>query len=500
MKSPLLTTLRQCFLAAQSPHEYRDLPHALPTRRDFLRTSAQAGLVAGGWKWVPNLNVKTQPRVAIIGAGIGGLSTAWFLKQAGIEAQVYEGSRAAGGRIQSLRKYGQGTLVTEAGAEFIDTIHVDLMGLVRELDLELLDVEADPQAGIKETFYFGQHYSAKELVDELRAAMPQIQRSQIGLRGPLKTQLDRMPLAEYIERMPVSEWVKSLFHVAYCAENGLDTGDQSASNMLGVLAVKEEGWLPYGDSDERYKVRGGNDQIPGRLAERLAAQITYKARVEAIEEASNGALTLTIQEDGTRKTATFDAVVLTVPFTRIRDGQMALRVNMPTLKRRVIQELGYGTNAKWIIEMQSRHWRTLGYRGNLYAPEVMNGWDSSHQQTDNQGVGTYTCLLGGAAGLAHAAPASTQLEGVFGGFGAATTGVHNWVRWVGDARSGASYSCFRPGQMTDFEGAAFASVGGLYFAGEHCSTDFWGFMNGAVESARRTAAAIIAPKRRRRRR
>jgi len=31
----------------------------------------------------------------------------------------------------------------------------------------------------------------------------------------------------------------------------------------------------------------------------------------------------------------------------------------------------------------------------------------------------------------------------------------------------------------------------LYFAGEHCSADYWGFMNGAAETSRSVAEKVL---------
>ena len=41
------------------------------------------------------------------------------------------------------------------------------------------------------------------------------------------------------------------------------------------------------------------------------------------------------------------------------------------------------------------------------------------------------------------------------------------------------YSCYKPGQWTTIAGAEGLPVGNLFFAGEHCSYDFQGYMNGA---------------------
>jgi len=44
--------------------------------------------------------------VAIIGAGITGLTSAFYLKRVGIPVTVYETSHRAGGVIQSIRSNG----------------------------------------------------------------------------------------------------------------------------------------------------------------------------------------------------------------------------------------------------------------------------------------------------------------------------------------------------------------------------------------------------------
>jgi monoamine oxidase len=43
-----------------------------------------------------------------------------------------------------------------------------------------------------------------------------------------------------------------------------------------------------------------------------------------------------------------------------------------------------------------------------------------------------------------------------------------------------------------FSGQEGEPVGNLYFAGEHCSRDFQGFMNGGAMTGRLAAAAILA--------
>ncbi|NJK59162.1 MAG: FAD-dependent oxidoreductase [Oscillatoriales cyanobacterium SM2_1_8] len=67
--------------------------------------------------------------------------------------------------------------------------------------------------------------------------------------------------------------------------------------------------------------------------------------------------------------------------------------------------------------------------------------------------------------------------------------------WSNDPLSQGSYTRFRPGQLTDFANVFYTDEGApvvdnLAFAGEHLSEEFWGYMNGALETGRRAALAI----------
>lgn len=59
--------------------------------------------------------------------------------------------------------------------------------------------------------------------------------------------------------------------------------------------------------------------------------------------------------------------------------------------------------------------------------------------------------------------------------------------WINNPYSKGSYSCPKPKQYTTIYGVnAEPELGGrLLFAGEHCSENFCGFMNGAIESSQK---------------
>lgn len=81
--------------------------------------------------------------VAIIGAGITGLTAAFHLKQRGIPVTVYEAGGRAGGVIQSVRKDG---FLAESGPNTILETAPEISQLIRDLNLESRRLYSNPEA------------------------------------------------------------------------------------------------------------------------------------------------------------------------------------------------------------------------------------------------------------------------------------------------------------------------------------------------------------------
>jgi protoporphyrinogen/coproporphyrinogen III oxidase len=81
--------------------------------------------------------------VAIIGAGITGLTTAFYLKRAGVPVTVFEAGKRAGGAIQSLRQNG---FLAEFGPNTILEASPKISRLIHDLNLESRRIYPDPNA------------------------------------------------------------------------------------------------------------------------------------------------------------------------------------------------------------------------------------------------------------------------------------------------------------------------------------------------------------------
>jgi oxygen-dependent protoporphyrinogen oxidase len=81
--------------------------------------------------------------VAIIGAGITGLTAAFYLKRKGVGVTVYEAGARVGGVIQSLRQDGY---LAEFGPNTILETSPKIAQLIRDADLESRRLDPDPKA------------------------------------------------------------------------------------------------------------------------------------------------------------------------------------------------------------------------------------------------------------------------------------------------------------------------------------------------------------------
>jgi monoamine oxidase len=482
------------------------------TRRRFLKTSAAVAAAVGAQAVLGGMGAdvlaapaRSAGRVVVVGGGIAGLGAAYHLRKAGIRAAVYEASTRAGGRMFSVRDAIAPGLVTEFGGEFINSDHEDVLALVKEFRLDLMDMEAPGEARFKDAYFFNnRHYSEAQVVEAFRPVARRIAADLDGLEDEIDfqhpggaTALDRMPLSAYLRRVGATGWLGELLEVGYVTEFGLDADEQSALNFVTLIGTDlSEGFAIVGESDERFKVRGGNQQIVSHLARRLDGQVEFGHALAAIRSRGRG-YTLTFDRRGAGALdVPADVVILALPFTVLREVEMGLE--LPAFKRRAIRELGYGTNAKLMYGLLERPWRARGHSGAAYADTGFQlCWDNSRGQPGP--VGGITLFSGGRPGLEvgegtleeQTARLMPGVDRVFPGVGGARTGKGARWHWPTYPFTKASYACYKPGQWTSLRGAEVRPVGNLFFAGEHCSFDYQGFMNGGAETGRLAAEAVL---------
>ena len=130
------------------------------------------------------------------------------------------------------------------------------------------------------------------------------------------------------------------------SEFGLDADRLSALNLFYEYVEETPG------ADERYHVRGGNDQIPAAIAAGCrTGRSGQDAPLEALFERGDGSYGMRF--GGIAEDVIADQVVLAIPFTTLRrvdlDG-----AGLSAKRRPCIDELGMGTNAKVLMQFERR--------------------------------------------------------------------------------------------------------------------------------------------------
>jgi monoamine oxidase len=516
-RSPLFALLRRAAaLARHSRHTAEPLDELVQrtaelrreaSRRRFLQDavagSAALAVVACAPRALRGPG-RTRDEVAIVGAGIAGLTAAWRLRQAGVPVRVYEASNRIGGRMFSLRDHFPDGQVMELGGELIDTDHVRIRALADELGIALDDLSTDdPSLGGDVWWANGREYTEAQIVNAFVPLAAAIERDLAALgegditwSSPQNAEaLDALSIDDWLRREGAQDWLRTLIEVAYATEMGLECDRQSALNLLTFIGTEAESFKIFGASDERFHVRGGNDLIVQALGEKLAGAIELSSPLRALRREASGDYVLSV---GAREVRAKE-VILALPFSTLRQVQLGLE--LPAHKRRAIERLEYGTNAKLMIGFSERVWRTRHRRnGSTYADlPFQTTWETTRLQPGTAGAltnftgGRHGVELGRGTPKQQADKAARELEAIFPGIAAARAGAREVrMHWPTQPWAQGSYACYTVGAWTTLRGAVGESADRLHFAGEHAALDTQGFMEGGCESGELAAAAVLA--------
>jgi len=487
------------------PEELLSRPRG-PTRRGVLGgMGVAAALPLVGCRREGFAANPGRARVVVVGGGLAGLSALHQLAKGGIYAELYEALDYVGGRALSVEGlfYGGKDIVTELGGQFVDSWHTETLDLAGELGIDLLDRSAD--ASLERVYFVGgARRTEAELVELLVPVAAAVDACYDVIQDDGETisyedaagagDYDNQSLSSFLDGCDADSAIKSVIGAAYLSEYGLDLSEQSALNLILMLGTAPGALDLYGGSDERYLLSGGTQQLATRLAALYDDRLHLGKELEALVLNHDASYTLTMSDGAT---VDADMVILTLPFSVLR--RLDLQISMSDVKRTCINELGYGTNSKVLLPFATRFWRDGGESGELYTDlDIQSGWDDTQLQGGTQGV--MTLHVGGEAGLAmgtgtiasHASAALSDLEQIWPGCSSGAGKDPFLMAWPMVPTALGSYACYRVGQYTTIGGAESEPVDKVFFAGEHCSYDCQGYLNGAVATGQRAADDVIA--------
>ena len=166
-----------------------------------------------------------------------------------------------------------------------------------------------------------------------------------------------------------------------------------------------------------------------------------------------------------------------------------------------IKELGYGTNTKLITGYRDRLWRSkYASNGQVFGnlKILSETWESARYTSDKQGaiVNFTGGELGQKLAKMQASVAGREFvsdwQNIFPGVKDSYLDKSIITNWIDSPYSRGSYACYLVGQWTKFAGAEGERVKNLFFAGEHCSLEAQGYMEGGCITGLAVAQAILA--------
>lgn len=473
-------------------------------RRSFLKST----LIGAAALALPQL-VKAKdgslPKIVIVGSGVSGLSAAYFLQKQGIKAEIYEGSFRVGGRMFTYQNVFEKKASTDLGGEFIDTNHLDLIALAQELGVELYDLSKDPL--LENTVYIGKKfYTEKQISEALLPYVDSIEKDLAQLPAIFHyadnqsfKELDALSVTEYLDSRKIKGWIRTLIEIAITTEYGCEASLQSALNFLTILEVPQKSSTDYkllGKEHETYKYKGGAESLITKLNEKVGQQVKLNHLLTKVKSNENGKTTLSFSAPEGDISIEADIVLLTVPFSVLRS--LELDFPMSQAKQMAINELGYSNASKFILGFNEKTWRNAKSQGYIYSDTTIpSGWDSTQMQAGKRGA--LAVFLGGKNAEFYQEKSEKEvtnaflndLEKMFPKSKQAFNHKTLQFIWKDYPYSLGAYSVYLKGQWAKFVGAEAEPCGNVFFAGEHTSIEFQGFMNGAVNSAKLAVNQII---------
>lgn len=424
----------------------------------------------------------------VAGAGLAGLAAAWQLRAWGCAVTVFEARERIGGRVWTIRDGLAGAQHAEAGADLIDEGQATIRDLARRLGLETVRILSSGFASYRLDDDGARRIRRgargwDELYHRLRDEIAAHRLADRSWEGPIARAIARRSVAAWLDEVDAGTGLRSLA----ASLRGFYAADP---DQLSLLVLVDQ--LAQDDvQDGLHRIAGGNDQLATALAADLPIHREHVVRAVRQDDAR---VRVSWQDArGRAGESVADFAVLALPATTLRDVVFAPA--LPDRQRDAITTLRYGAATKASLQFERRFWQDGG-RPSAVGSDLPHGavWDANEEQPGPYGI--LTLLAGGRSSAALSGRlADGGADAVrddlrwLGADEARVTGLHV-ARWEDDPWSRGAYAAFDAGFAPELRRWLRVPHGRAFFAGEHTSERWQGYMNGAVESGLRAAHEI----------
>jgi len=432
--------------------------------------------------------------VLVAGAGLAGLAAARDLADQGATVTVVEARDRIGGRVWTLREGFAEGQHAEAGGDLIDEDHEEIRALAEQLGLKLVRI-------LRSGFGYVRPDASGQTKIVARSASRGWERvaKELGTLSKPYLLAERRwdsPVTADLARRSVAAWLDQIkadpdLRATAVGLRGFFLADPEELSLVALVDQFSETGAPA--PDHMYRIEGGNDRLSTALAAPLGNRLRLNAEVVALSHRGS-TVRVSVKNGRALSQINCDYAILAVPASLLR--RMPITPALPAQQHEAISRLKYGRATKTLLQFPSRFWRAAGRPRAFGSPLPFGSvWEANEEQRGRCGI--LGLLAGGSA--SDATQAIVAKHGVRGladaldWLGAHTEPtVSRQIVWEQDPFARGGYAYFDPGFDPALRAWLARPAGRLFFAGEHTSIKWQGYMNGAVESGRRAAAEVAA--------
>lgn len=441
-----------------------------------------------------------QVDVIVIGGGLSGLAAARTLVEAKRSVIVLEARDRVSGRAWSKFDVPGGGWI-DMGAQFVGPTQDRILALAESVGVKRFPVS---HTG-KDILIFqnkrlegpaGSFPIAEADLQELAAAFEKIEAmaNQVPTEDPgsakQAAEWDSQTVETWMQNNISSATARFVMRAGILSYLAVEPRDISFLHLLfyiraggGVEKLHKFGLA------ERFE--GGVQLISNKVAEQLGDRVVLNTEVREIDQTGDGVIVRT-------NNGTFKGKRVIVAMSPALAGRIMYKPSLPANRDGFTQRSFMATTIKIHAVYPTPFWREQGLSGQVISDEPP--LDVTHDNTPPSGKpGIMAGFIFGQNGRNFADKTAAEIESAviaalvkYYGKEAAKPIAFYIANWPNETWSRGCYSGqMPPGVWTGYPNALRNPEGRIHWAGTETSTQWWGYMDGAVRAGERAANEII---------